>query len=161
MAKQYGLVFDANRCIGCRTCVIACKAENEIEVGSWIKLVNDRGTPTDLPVGTYPRLSLSWRVSACLHCENPPCQAVCPAEGAIYQRPDGVVLIDREQCTGCQACGEACPYDAIRFDPEDGRPGKCTLCSHRLDQGLEPFCVKECIWGALRFMDTGEEKNCS
>ncbi len=159
MAKGYGLIFDAKRCIGCRTCVIACKAENDIAVGSWINIVNDRGTTTDMPIGQYPRLTLSWQVRTCKHCENPPCLEACPTEGAISQRPDGIVLIDRDKCTGCQACGDTCPYDAIRFHPGDGIAEKCTLCSHRIDQGLEPFCVKECIWGALRFIDAGEERN--
>ena len=159
MAKHYGLRFDARRCIGCRTCVIACKAENHIAVGSWIRVLNDRGTATDMPVGRYPRLALSWQVRTCMHCKNPPCLEVCPSEGAIYQRLDGIVLIDRDKCTGCQACGEACPYDAIRFHPGDGKPEKCTLCSHRIDQGLEPFCAKECIWGALRFTNIEGAKN--
>jgi len=156
MAKQYGLVFDGGRCIGCRTCVIACKAENQIEVGSGMRVVNNHGTPTDLPVGQYPHLRLSWQVRTCRHCDNPPCLDACPASGAIRQRPDGIVLIDREKCTGCRACGDACLYDAIRFNPVDGCAEKCILCSHRIDQGLEPFCTKECIWGALRF-EIGEK----
>ena len=159
MAKQYGLLFDARRCIGCRTCVIACKAENHIAAGSWMRVLNQHGTTTDVPVGQYPRLTLSWQVRTCMHCKNPPCLEVCPSEGAIYQRPDGIVLIDRDKCTGCQACGEACPHDAIRFHPGDGKPEKCTLCSHRIDQGLEPFCAKECIWGALRFTNIEGAKN--
>ena len=154
MAQQYGLVFEARRCIGCRTCVIACKVENGIEVGSWMKVLNNSGATTDMPLGRYPRLSLSWQVSTCMHCEEPACLEACPVEGAIYQRPDGIVLMDREKCTGCRACGDACPYHAIRFNPGDGRAEKCTLCSHRIDQGLEPFCVKECIWGAIRFAGT-------
>ena len=159
MAKQYGLLFDARRCIGCRTCVIACKAENHIAAGSWMRVLNQHGTTTDVPVGQYPRLTLSWQVRTCMHCKNPPCLEACPSEGAIYQRLDGIVLIDRDKCTGCQACGEACPYDAIRFHPGDGKPEKCTLCSHRIDQGLEPFCAKECIWGALRFTNIEGAKN--
>lgn len=153
MAKKYDLLFDARRCIGCRTCVIACKAENNIAMDSWMRVLNQSGTPTDMPVGRYPHLSLSWQVRTCRHCENPPCLEACPSEGAIYQRPDGIVLIDRDKCTGCQACADACPYDAIRCNPDDGRAEKCTFCNHRIDQGLEPFCVKECIWGALRFMN--------
>ena len=159
MAKQYGLLFDARRCIGCRTCVIACKAENHIAAGSWMRVLNQHGTTTDVPVGQYPRLTLSWQVRTCMHCKNPPCLEACPSEEAIYQRLDGIVLIDRDKCTGCQACGEACPYDAIRFHPGDGKPEKCTLCSHRIDQGLEPFCAKECIWGALRFTNIEGAKN--
>ena len=156
MAKQYGLKFDPRRCIGCRTCVIACKVENGIEAGSWMKLLNNSGTTTDMPVGQYPHLSLSWQISTCMHCENPPCLEACPSEGAIYKRPDGIVLMDRDKCTGCRACGDACPYDAIRFNPDDGHAEKCTLCNHRIDQGLEPFCSKECIWGAIQFTRGGE-----
>jgi Fe-S-cluster-containing dehydrogenase component len=159
MAEQYGLLFDARRCIGCRTCVIACKTENRIAQGSWLRLLNHDGTTTDVPAGQYPRLSLSWEVHACRHCKNPPCLRACPSEGAIYQRPDGIVLMDRDKCTGCRACGDACPYEAIRFHPGDGRAEKCTLCSHRIDQGLEPFCVKECIWGALRFTNREGPEN--
>lgn len=159
MAKGYGLVFEARRCIGCRTCVIACKVENGIEEGAWMRMLNNSGTNIDRPAGQYPRLSLSWQINVCRHCENPPCREACPEEGAISQRPDGIVLVDGERCTGCRACGEACPYDAIRFNPGDGRAEKCTLCSHRIDQGLEPFCVKECIWGALRFTNDGEAKH--
>jgi len=50
----------------------------------------------------------------------------------------------------------------LRRDPirsGDGRAEKCTLCSHRIDQGLEPFCAKECIWGALRFTNTEGAEN--
>ena len=90
-------------------------------MGSWMRVLNNHGTTTDMPVGQYPRLSLSWQVNTCMHCENPPCLEACPAEGAIYKRPDGIVLFDGEKCTGCQACGDACPYDAIRFR-SGGRP---------------------------------------
>lgn len=153
MAKQYGLVFDTRRCIGCRTCVIACKVENGIETGSWMKVLNNSNTTTDMPVGRYPQLSLSWQPHTCMHCENPPCLEACPVEETISKRQDGIVLIDRDKCIGCRACGDACPYDAIRFNPNDSCAEKCTLCSHRIDQGLEPFCAKECIWGAIRFGD--------
>jgi Fe-S-cluster-containing dehydrogenase component len=91
-----------------------------------------------------------------MHCEDPPCLEACPEEGAIRQRPDGIVLVDIEKCTGCQACAVACPYDAIRFNPDDGHAEKCTLCYHRIDRGLEPFCSKECIWGAIQFTRGGE-----
>jgi Fe-S-cluster-containing dehydrogenase component len=147
--QQYGLVFDERRCIGCRTCVIACKVENNLDVGSWMRVITRSGANPDVPAGTYPNLNLSWEPETCRHCEDPSCLGACPAE-AIYKRPDGIVLIDREKCTGCRACADVCPYHAIRFDPEEGYAEKCTLCSHRIDQGLEPFCVKECICGALR-----------
>lgn len=147
--RQYSLIWDAGRCIGCRTCVIACKAENNLERGSWMRVLTRGGANADSPAGTYPALSLAWQPDACRHCRKPPCREACPSE-AVYKRPDGIVLIDREKCTGCRVCADACPYDAIRFDPGEGYAQKCTLCSHRIDQGLAPFCVKECICGALR-----------
>jgi Fe-S-cluster-containing dehydrogenase component len=146
--RQYSLVWDERRCIGCRTCVIACKAENRLETGSWIRVLPRGGAKAESLAGTYPGLSLFWKPDTCRHCSDPPCREACPAE-AIYKRPDGIVLIDREKCTGCRACAEACPYNAVYFDP-GGCAQKCTLCSHRIDQGLEPFCVKECICGAIR-----------
>lgn len=147
--RQYGLVFDERRCIGCRTCVIACKVENNLDAGSWMRVLTRGGATSDSPAGTYPGLSLSWQPDTCRHCQNPPCLEACPSE-AVHKRPDGIVLIDREKCTGCRVCADACPYDAIRFDPGEGYAQKCTLCSHRIDRGLEPFCVKECICGAIR-----------
>jgi Fe-S-cluster-containing dehydrogenase component len=156
MVKHYGLVFDLRRCIGCHTCVVACRVENNLEATSWMNVLTTSGAAPDVPIGKYPHLSLSWQPTTCMHCQNPPCLEACPEEGAIYKRPDGVVLINKEKCTRCQLCAPACPYDAIRFDPEAGYAEKCTLCSHRIDHGLLPFCAKECIWGAIHFGDVGD-----
>ena len=156
MVKQYSLVFDLRRCIGCHNCTIACKVENNLEVGSWIKVLTSSGTLVDMPTGKYPQLSLYWQPITCMHCQNPPCLEACPVEGTIYIRPDGIVLIEKEKCTGCELCISACPYGVIQFNPQANVAEKCSLCSHRIDQGLPPFCVKECIWGAIHFGDIGD-----
>ena len=157
MVKQYGLVFDLRRCIGCNTCVIACKMENNLEElhSCWMKVYTNSGAAADIPVGKYPNLSLSWEPTTCMHCHEPPCAEACPEE-AIYKRADGIVLIDKEKCTGCELCLPACPYDTIQFNVKENLAEKCTLCSPRIEQGLLPFCVKECIWGAIHFGDTGD-----
>jgi len=152
--RQYVLIFDEKRCIGCRTCVIACKVENDLETGSWMRVVARGGAAAKSPVGAYPGLSLSWQPDTCRHCPEPACREACPS-GAVHKRPDGIVLIDRDKCTGCRLCVDACPFAAIHFDPAEGYARKCTLCSHRIDQGLEPFCVKECICGAVRLGESG------
>lgn len=157
MAKQYGLVFDLKRCIGCYTCVIACKMENDLEElhSGWIKIFTNGGKEADIPVGKYPDLTLSWQPVTCMHCQDPPCLKACPTE-AIYKRSDGIVLINKDKCTGCGLCLPACPYGVIRLNGKKNLAGKCTLCSPRIDKGLIPLCVKECICGAIHFGDIGD-----
>ena len=159
MKKQYALVFDLRRCIGCRTCVIACRVENKLDGEySWMSLPTGSGTLADLPQGKFPNLSLYWQPATCMHCQKPSCLEACP-DNAIYKRPDGIVLIDREKCTGCQLCLPACPYGVIQFNNQEKVAEKCTLCSHRIEQGLLPFCAKECIWGAIHFGDINDTQS--
>jgi len=91
----------------------------------------------------------------CNHCENPPCVESCP-ENALQQRDDGIVILYQDLCTGCQACLTACPYNIIVFDENSNLAEKCNLCAHRIDQGLEPFCVLCCEGQALYFGDLNE-----
>ena len=151
MAKRYGLVIDLERCTGCQTCTIACKVEQRMEVGSGIRVETVGGPHRDTPAGKYPDLSMYYLPIACMHCDQPPCRDACPTE-AIYQRPDGIVLINEEKCNGCQECLPACPYQALVYDPERDVVRKCSLCFERLDQSFEPFCALCCgdqaiFWG--------------
>jgi Fe-S-cluster-containing dehydrogenase component len=57
------------------------------------------------------------------------------------QREDGIVVLTEELCSGCQACMDACPYEAIAFDAEQSVARKCNLCHHRVDHGLMPACA--------------------
>lgn len=89
--------------------------------------------------------------------------------GATYKRPDGAILYDNELCIGCGKCITACPYGARFFDPnvlltrkdKEGKfgIGKCTLCVHRLDEGLEPSCVKSCVGRARIFGDLNDPES--
>ena len=143
MAKRYGLVIDLERCTGCQTCAIACKVENGIEIGSGMRVETVGGAHRDTPAGEYPRLSMYFLPIACMHCAKPPCRDACPTE-AIYQRSDGLVLIDEEKCNGCQECIAACPYQALVYNAERAVVCKCNLCLERIDQGFQPFCAVCC-----------------
>jgi Fe-S-cluster-containing dehydrogenase component len=152
MVKQYALVFDLRRCIGCLTCVIACKDENNLDAGySWVKVL----TKSE---GKFPEPTMYWQPTTCMHCQNPPCIESCPLE-AIHKRQDGIVLIEEGKCDGCLACQTACPYDVIWFNSDRLVVEKCTLCAHRIDQGLSPFCVRECTWKAIHFGDIGDPES--
>ena len=155
MTKRYGLLIDLDRCTGCDTCAVACKMENSLDQVSGIRVETVGGPLRDTPAGKYPNLSMYYLPVPCMHCSEPPCLPSCPAE-AIYRRQDGIVLVDEEKCNGCQQCLEACPYDVLVYDPEKDKAWKCTFCAHRVDQGLEPFCVLCCEMEAMFFGDIGD-----
>jgi formate-dependent nitrite reductase membrane component NrfD/ferredoxin len=62
----------------------------------------------------------------------------------MYQRKDGIVDFSSDRCIGCKACMQACPYDSIYIDPDEGTAAKCHFCAHRTEVGLEPSCVIVC-----------------
>ena len=146
---QLGLVIDQERCIGCEACTVACKNENQGAAG-FIRVRTQNAAAKDVPVGTFPELSMTFLPVLCNHCKHPPCADACPV-GAIERRRDGVVALDREACDGCEACVAACPYAAISFNNEKEVAEKCNLCAHRIENGLEPFCVICCEGQAIHF----------
>ena len=74
--------------------------------------------------------------------------------GAVYRRPDGIVIIDPERSKGQKAIAEACPIGAVYWNDELGLPQKCTMCAHLLDKGYAaPRCVEACPNDALHFGD--------
>ena len=133
--STYDLRIGEEFCWGCQTCEVACKQENGTADG--IKLIS---VWEDGPRIVAGKLDFIFRVSICRHCDEPPCADVCPAE-AIFKRPDGIVVLETEACTGCRACLEACSYGVIAFDEEKGVAQKCNLCHHRVDAGLIPACA--------------------
>jgi Fe-S-cluster-containing dehydrogenase component/formate-dependent nitrite reductase membrane component NrfD len=134
---RYGFIIDNRKCIGCHACTVACKTENHVPLSvnrTWVKYVEK---------GTYPNTRRVFQVTRCNHCENPPCVTICPVT-AMYQRKDGIVDFSSDRCIGCKACMQACPYDSIYIDPDEGTAAKCHFCAHRTEVGLEPSCVVVC-----------------
>lgn len=158
MSKRYGLVIDLNRCIGCVGCWVSCKAENNIDKGSGIRVDTVGGPHADTPDGMYPNLSMYHMPVPCMHCEDPSCMDACPEE-AIYKRQDGIVLVDEDKCTGCQLCVPVCPYNSIIYDDNRNIIRKCTLCHHRIDEGLKPFCVVCCVYDVISFGDLNDPES--
>ncbi len=64
--------------------------------------------------GKYPSPEVTILPMLCMHCKNPPCVNVCPT-GASYKRPDGIVVVNYDECVGCRYCEAACPYNARTF----------------------------------------------
>ena len=135
--RRYALVIDSRKCINCKACVVACKAENGVPIGNFRNWINEDRQ------GEYPKLRIDFEPEQCHHCEHPSCVRVCPT-GASWQRKDGVVLVAADDCIGCRYCMIACPYDARYFHEESGTVHKCTFCTHRIDGGVLPACVETC-----------------
>ena len=113
---RYGMVIDLSRCIGCRSCMVACKMHNSVPPGIWWHRVETVGSKQhQVPVGKYPDVSASFLPVLCNHCENAPCIKVCPV-GATWRDDDGIVQVDTERCIGCRYCMTACPYGARQFN---------------------------------------------
>ena len=154
MGKRLGIAVDQERCIGCQACTIACKIENN-STDYWINVETQGSETKDTPIGKFPDLELKFLPKLCNHCENPPCVESCPVN-ALKKRDDGIVVLDQEPCTLCKACLDACPYGIIVLNEQDNIAEKCNLCVHRIDQGLEPFCVICCEGQALYFGDLND-----
>jgi tetrathionate reductase subunit B len=135
--KRYALVIDSRKCINCKACVVACRAENRVPLG------NSRDWICEEHRGAWPKVLAAFTPEQCHHCANPSCVRVCPT-GASYQREDGVVLIKNDDCIGCRYCIVACPYNARFFREDEGVAEKCTFCAHRVDRGRMPACVETC-----------------
>ena len=152
MTKRLGLVIDQERCIGCEACTVACKIEHKPANVSFIRVEILGGQAGR---ERYPDLRMDFLPRLCMQCEYPPCLEACPKE-ALFKRKDGPVVLDEEKCDGCQICVEVCPYQAVQFNSEKGQVEKCDFCSHRIDQGLEPFCVICCEGQAMHFGDLND-----
>ncbi len=154
MAKRYGFVMLTARCIDCKACTVACRAENEVPLPNSRNWVHTGGIE-----GTFPELHQTFQPGNCMHCDDAPCVRVCPT-GASYKRAeDGIVLIDQERCVGCQYCIQACPYGARFLNEETGVVDKCTFCLHRLQKGEEPACVATCLGKARVAGDLNDPKS--
>jgi tetrathionate reductase subunit B len=149
--KRYGFVIDIQRCIDCRACLVACRAENEVEIPNTRIWVRDLGVN-----GVFPALSHSFVPYNCMHCDEPPCVEVCTS-GATYKDPEsGLVLVDQEACIGCGFCIEACPYDARYRNNTLGVVDKCNACVQRVEVGQQPACVATCLGGSRMFGDLND-----
>lgn len=165
---RLGIAIDSRMCMSCYCCFTACKDEHcghdtalsrrqpmmgqfWMDIREWERGDSSRRVKT----ATVP--------TPCSHCEDPACMAAATVEGAVYKRPDGIVIIDPEKARGQRQIVDACPIGAIYWNEEYGLPQKCTMCAELLDDPdylsylparlKVPRCVEVCPNHALIFGD--------
>jgi carbon-monoxide dehydrogenase iron sulfur subunit len=131
------LIADPKKCTGCRSCEIVCSLGRtgvSNPARARIRVINWQNKGLFLPV-------------SCQHCEDAPCRKACPQEAISRDAALDRVVTDYSKCVGCRTCVYACPFGAMKFDADRGRPFKCDLC------GGEPLCVAICEDKALAYAD--------
>lgn len=163
---RWAMAIDLDRCTACRSCIAACKLENNMPVSrpedahqgrviNWIELVvEQRASEHGFQESVHPR--------PCMQCDNPPCTRVCPVY-ATYPAEEGLVAQIYPRCIGCRYCMNNCPYNVKKFNwyapqwPETyqialnpdvsvrpvGVVEKCTFCHHRWQREKEAAMMDE------------------
>ena len=138
---MYGILFDANLCVGCGACMDVCKEKNELPKSDGLVLsaadytvVEEAGSEGDL----YLR-------KMCMHCLEPACVSACLTR-AMYKTPEGPVIWRGDKCMGCRYCMVSCPFEVPKLEYSSANPRimKCRMCYERVagGQGAEPVEMK-------------------
>ncbi len=158
--RKWSMVIDLDRCTGCHACETACAMENNIPVvgeeqahqgrlHQWIRVER-------YWEGEFPNVKARFMPIPCQHCDNAPCEPVCPVY-ATYHNPEGLNAMVYNRCVGTRYCGNNCPYDVRMFNwfehswdeplnqhlnpdvtvREKGVMEKCTFCIQRIRRAEE------------------------
>ncbi len=133
--KHKRLIISPARCIGCKSCELACSF-------SHLKKPGKPGIPRIRAYTYTDDLSL---VVVCLQCDDAACLKACPVEALYLNEATGAICWDSIKCVHCGMCALACPFGNITIDPENQDILKCDLCAG------DPMCAKFCPTKALEY----------
>jgi Fe-S-cluster-containing dehydrogenase component len=118
MPKQYGMVIDLQKCVGCGACALACKTENNTrkrgngQTFNWADFIHREE-------GKFPKTAYTTIPVLCNHCSDAPCVKACPVQPkSMFKTDDGITMHNDERCIGCRRCQKACPYSAMDVEKE-------------------------------------------
>ena len=153
-----GMLYDATKCVGCKSCMVACSQANDLKPDTRIDGLHQ--APPTLNYFTKNIIKLyrtadgsdhSYFKQQCMHCADPGCVAACMFGGLKKDKQTGIVWWNGSLCVGCRYCEIACPFHIPTFQWDGFNPKivKCELCRQRLSKGLEPGCTTVCPTNAV------------
>lgn len=140
IAQQKVLIYDPERCTGCRYCEIACSFKN-------FNTIDFEKCHLHI---TFDETTGRYESVYCLHCEEPVCAASCPKEAITKDEEMGWITINPLKCIGCKTCTFSCPLSAPWFNDGNRISMKCNFCDGN------PVCAMYCSPGALRVVTRKE-----
>lgn len=153
MSKAF--LIDVAKCSGCHGCQVSCKDEHCEQ--SWLPYAEAQPLTgsfwckvEEKERGKTPVVTVSYKPVICNHCED--CALLAIGDDAVYQREDGLVIIDPTKAKGRRDLVDACPLGVVYWNEALELPQKCTGCAHLLDDGWSvPRCVDSCAHKAIKF----------
>lgn len=158
-SKEFvGVLVDTTRCIGCRSCEVACSRANgmfvpDVEKDNALEKVRDTSDKQWTVVNRFKTGKGDVFVKRqCLHCWQPACASACLVN-AMYKTKEGPVTWNGDKCLGCRFCMVSCPFDIPKAEYHEWNPKiqKCNMCYERLQAGKRPACVEACPTDTLMF----------
>lgn len=163
MTDKWNLIIDVATCENCHNCTLSVKDEHcgndfpgyaapQPEHGhEWIK-IHRRVR------GSAPIVDVAYLPATCNHCDAAPCIERAGDSGAVFKRPDGIVIIDPDKAKGRRDLVDACPYGAIWWNESLALPQKWIFDAHLLDMGwTQPRCAQTCPTGAIASVKTSDD----
>lgn len=160
---QQAIVVEREKCVGCYSCIVACKLEHNLPPYPAHPPVGHPTGPALIRVDRIgpemhgDRVGLSYHPILCVHCPDAPCIEACPQAAVYRDLETGVTLVQQDECSGCRSCLEACPYDAPQF--HEDRMSLCDLCIHRpaarRREGRYTACEAACPARAIHVSPAG------
>jgi len=130
-----GLKADIEKCTGCQMCALVCSATH-----------TGKFNPSEARIvveDLFPEPG-EFKLGFCIHCDEHPCVDACPVSAIKLDESVGTYYVDKEECTACGACVDACPHHGCWLDPSGSYSIKCDLCKGN------PQCVEVCPKGVLK-----------
>jgi Fe-S-cluster-containing dehydrogenase component len=153
--KKWNMIIDVARCHDCNDCFLADKDEfigNDFPPTAaaqpwhghrWMNIERKER-------GQYPLTQVAYLPKPCQHCDDAPCLT---ADGAVYKRPDGLVIIDPVKARGRKEIVGSCPYGVIYWNDESKLAQKCNGCAHLVDSGWQDTrCSQVCPTDAIKLV---------